>query len=43
MKMAGDFDISEPGCPDEDGNGPTGYVGNYADWMIAIGSIPKRR
>ena len=27
----GDFSQPEPGCPDEDGNGPTGYVGNYAD------------
>ena len=27
----GNFFQPEPGCPDEDGNGPIGYVGNYAD------------
>jgi|GEM_PF-1528799 len=27
----GDFDLPQPGCADEEGNGPTGHVNNFAD------------
>ena len=35
----GNFSQPTPGCPDEDGNGPPGHVGNFADCDDTNGTV----